>query len=85
MPFASWPNWSRPGAGRSQARVGIATGQVVIGDLVGEAGRDAEAVTGETPNMAARLQQLARPGEVLVNQVTRELIGPAFVVDELGT
>ena len=73
------PAWGGP----PQARVGIATGQVVIGDLVGEAGRDAEAVTGETPNMAARLQQRAGPGEVLVNEVTRELIGSAFVVDEL--
>jgi len=68
-----------------QARVGIATGQVVIGDLIGEAGRDADAVTGETPNMAARLQQRAVPGEVLVSQMTRELIGPAFVVDKLDS
>jgi hypothetical protein len=71
--------------GPLQARIGIATGQVVIGDLIGEAGRDADAVTGETPNMAARLQQCADPGEVLVSQVTRELVGPAFVVDRLGS
>jgi class 3 adenylate cyclase/tetratricopeptide (TPR) repeat protein len=68
-----------------QARVGIASGQVVIGDLVGEAGREAEAVTGDTPNMAARLQQLAPPGQVVINQITRELIGPFFEVAELGT
>ena len=53
----------RIGDGHSlEARVGIATSQVVVGDLVGESGRDAEAVTGETPNLAARLQGLAEPG-----------------------
>ena len=71
--------------GPLQARIGIATGQVVIGDLIGEAGRDQDAVTGETPNMAARLQQSAAPGEVVVSQVTRELIGPAFVIEKLGS
>ena len=44
------------------ARVGIATGQVVVGDLVGESGRDVGAVSGETPNLAARLQSLAGGG-----------------------
>lgn len=44
------------------ARTGIATGHVVVGDLVGESGRDADAVVGDTPNLAARLQQVAEPG-----------------------
>ena len=66
------------------ARVGIATGQVVVGDLVGEAGRDAEAVSGETPNLAARLQQVAEPGQVVVGSVTRRLVGGTFDMEDLG-
>ncbi len=68
-----------------QARVGIATGKVVIGDLVGESGRDAEAVTGDTPNLAARLQQLAKPGQVVIGEGTRALIGTPFDLEELGS
>ncbi len=48
-----------------EARVGIATGQVVIGDIVGETATEADAVAGETPNLAARLQGLATPGQVV--------------------
>ena len=67
-----------------QARVGIATGQVVIGDLVGEMGRDADAVSGETPNLAARLQGVAEPDQVAVGEATRRLIGDAFELEDLG-
>ncbi len=49
-----------------QARVGIATGRVVVGDLVGEVSAEAEAVAGETPNLAARLQGVAAPGQVVI-------------------
>jgi len=66
------------------ARVGIATGQVVVGDLVGESGRDAEAVSGETPNLAARLQQIAEPGQVVIGETTHRLLGQAFTVADLG-
>jgi len=66
------------------ARVGIATGQVVVGDLVGEAGRDTEAVTGETPNLAARLQGIAEPKQVIIGTTTRELVGQVFTLDDLG-
>ncbi|MEE8633513.1 MAG: adenylate/guanylate cyclase domain-containing protein, partial [Methyloceanibacter sp.] len=68
-----------------EARVGIATGQVVVGDLVGKIGRDVEAVTGETPNLAARLQQVAAPGQVVVGDETHRLVGTTFSVDDLGT
>ncbi len=68
-----------------QARVGIATGQVVVGDLVGEAAAEAEAVAGETPNLAARLQGLAAPGQVVISATTRLLIGETFDLDDLGT
>lgn len=73
------------GADRLAARVGIATGQVVVGDLIGESGRDAEAVTGETPNLAARLQAIAEPGQVVVGEATHRLIGQTFTVDDLGS
>jgi len=65
-------------------RVGIATGLVVVGDLVGEGAAQEEAVVGETPNLAARLQQLAGPGEVVVAEPTRRLLGAGFVVESLG-
>jgi class 3 adenylate cyclase/tetratricopeptide (TPR) repeat protein len=67
-----------------QARTGIATGQVVIGDLVGEMGREADAVSGETPNLAARLQGGSEPGQVTVGEATRRLIGNAFELEDLG-
>ncbi len=70
---------------RLAARVGIATGQVVVGDLIGESGRDAEAVSGETPNLAARLQQVAEPGQVVVGAATRRLVGPIFTLNSLGS
>ena len=61
-----------------KVRVGIATGQVVVGDLVSGGRLDAEAVTGETPNLAARLQGAAEPGTVLVDMATRSLVAEAF-------
>ncbi len=73
------------GEGALAARVGIATGQVVVGDLVGESGRDVEAVSGETPNLAARLQQVAAPGQVVIGEATHRLAGQTFTVDNLGS
>lgn len=67
-----------------QARIGIATGIVVVGDLVGESGREAKAVTGQTPNLAARLQSLAKPGDVVVSENTRRVIGSMFEWESLG-
>ncbi len=65
-------------------RIGIATGQVVVGDIVGEGGREADAVTGETPNLAARLQGAAEPGQVLIGATTRRLVGATFELRDLG-
>ena len=59
-------------------RVGIATGLVVVGDLIGEGAAQEEAVVGETPNLAARLQNLAEPGQVVVADLTRQLLGDLF-------
>ncbi len=65
-------------------RIGIATGQVVVGDLVGQGAAQEEAVIGEAPNMAARLQEIAGPGEVVVAETTRHLLGDLFELRDLG-
>ena len=67
-----------------EARVGIATGKVVIGDIVGEAATEEGAVAGETPNLAARLQAVASPGQVVIGSTTRLLIGETFKLKNLG-
>ena len=69
---------SSPNGQRLSARVGIATGLVVVGDLVGEGAAQEEAVVGETPNLAARLQALADPGSVVLAAGTRRLLGRQF-------
>ena len=61
-----------------RARVGVATGVVIVGDVVGEGSAQERAVVGETPNLAARLQARAQPGGVLIADLTRRLIGDAF-------
>ena len=66
-------------------RVGIATGPVVVGDIVGEGASEEAAVIGETPNLAARLQALANPNEVVVSSGTRELQGNQFEFEDLGS
>jgi class 3 adenylate cyclase len=67
-----------------RARIGIATGQVVVGDLTGAGSADRDSVAGETPNLAARLQALAKPGSVVISQATRRLVGGLFELDDLG-
>ena len=66
------------------ARIGIATGLVVVGDLVGEGSAQEQAVVGETPNLAARLQALAEPGQIVLAGATRRLIGDLFRLRDLG-
>jgi class 3 adenylate cyclase len=66
------------------ARIGIATGLVVVGDRIGEGAAQEQAVVGDTPNLAARLQALAEPGGVIVAKSTRALIGDRFRVRSLG-
>lgn len=68
-----------------EVRVGIATGLVVVGDLMGEGGLKEQGVVGDTPNLAARLQALALPGTVVVAESTRRLLGGLFALDDLGT
>ena len=66
------------------ARVGIATGVVVVGDLIGSGPAQEQAVVGETPNLAARLQALAEPGAVVIAPLTRRLVGGLFECADLG-
>jgi tetratricopeptide (TPR) repeat protein len=72
--------WGEPLA----ARVGIATGLVMVGELIGQGAAREETVVGETPNLAARLQALAAPGGVVISQRTRRLVGGLFELVELG-
>src|SRR5262249_32233702 len=65
------------------ARVGIATGLVVVGDLVGSGEAQERGVAGETPNLAARLQNLAEPGAVILADGTQRLVGDLFELSEL--
>ena len=67
-----------------QVRVGIATGLVVVGDLIGAGAAQEQAVVGETPNLAARLQALAEPGAVVIADGTRRLLGNLFELKDLG-
>ena len=67
-----------------EVRIGIATGLVVVGDLIGEGPSQEQAVVGETPNLAARLQALAEPDSVVIATATRRLIGNLFRLHPLG-
>ena len=67
-----------------QIRIGIATGLVVVGDLVGEGAARERAVVGEAPNVAARLQALAESGQVAISDSTRRLTGGMFEYHDLG-
>jgi class 3 adenylate cyclase/ABC-type transport system involved in cytochrome c biogenesis ATPase subunit len=72
------------GTERLAVRTGIATGLVVVGDLVGEGSAQEQAVVGETPNLAARLQALAQPGQIVIAGATRRLVGDLFRLTDLG-
>jgi class 3 adenylate cyclase/predicted ATPase len=65
-------------------RIGIASGLVVAGDIVGESATEQHAVVGQTPNLAARLQSAADSNSVLISSDTRELLGEQFEYEELG-
>ena len=74
-----------PQAVELDVRVGIASGHVVVGDLLGEGMAQEAAVTGDAPNLAARLQEIATPGKIVICDTTRRLIGRAFVLTDLGS
>jgi predicted ATPase/class 3 adenylate cyclase len=68
-----------------RVRIGIATGLVVVGDLIGKGAAQEQAVVGETPNLAARLQAIAEAGSVVVADSTRTLLGNLFEFRYLGS
>src|SRR5580704_4949784 len=65
-----------------QTRVGIATGLVVVGDLIGSGQAQERGIVGETPNLAARLQGVAGPNTVVISDSTRRLLGSLFELEE---
>ena len=65
-------------------RVGVATGPVVVGDIVGEGAAEEAAVVGETPNLAARLQSVAEPDQVVIASATHKLLESSFEYEDLG-
>ena len=67
-----------------QTRVGIATGLVVVGDLIGSGQAQERGIVGETPNLAARLQGVAEPNMVVIAEGTRKLLGNLFDLEDLG-
>jgi class 3 adenylate cyclase/predicted ATPase len=68
-----------------QARIGIATGLVVAGDVIGSGEAQQSSIVGETPNLAARLQGIAAPDRVVIAEGTRRLLGDLFDLEDLGT
>ena len=67
-----------------QTRIGIATGLVVVGDLIGAGAAQEQAIVGETPNLAARLQGIAEPNTLVIAEGTRKLLGNLFELEDLG-
>ena len=67
-----------------RVRLGIASGLVVVGDLIGTGAAQERGVVGEMPNLAARLQALAQPGTLVIAESTRRQIGALFEIEDLG-
>ena len=74
----------RPPGVELAVRIGIATGPVIVGDQIGEGTASETAVVGETPNLAARLQALAQPNQIVVSAATRAMLGDHFDLEDLG-
>jgi class 3 adenylate cyclase/tetratricopeptide (TPR) repeat protein len=68
-----------------RVRVGVATGLVVVGDLVGSGEAQERGIVGEAPNLASRLQGIAEPNTVVIADGTRRLLGNLFELQDLGT
>jgi class 3 adenylate cyclase/tetratricopeptide (TPR) repeat protein/energy-coupling factor transporter ATP-binding protein EcfA2 len=73
-----------PDGTRVQARIGIATGLVVVGEIIGSGTAQERTIVGETPNLAARLQALAAPGSILISEATQNLLGGLFDLERAG-
>ena len=72
----------RPPGVELAVRIGIATGPVIVGDQIGEGTASETAVVGETPNLAARLQALAQPNQIVVSAATRAMLGDHFDLED---
>jgi class 3 adenylate cyclase/predicted ATPase len=72
-------------SGPLKTRVGIATGLVIVGDLVGSGESQERGIVGETPNLAAHLQAIAQPNNVVIAESTRKLVGNLFELEDLGS
>jgi class 3 adenylate cyclase/tetratricopeptide (TPR) repeat protein len=73
-----------PDQSRVQARIGIATGLVVVGEIIGTGIAQERTIVGETPNIAARLQALAGPDTILVSETTQNLLRGMFELEHTG-
>ena len=73
-----------PDGQQLKARIGIASGHVVVGDIAGSSANERASIAGDTPNLAARLQSAAAPGQIVVADSTRRLAGQAFEIESLG-
>lgn len=67
-----------------RTRIGIATGEVVVGDLEGQNSLEPDAIWGKTPNLAARLQSATEPQTLLIDHTTQRLLGASFVLESIG-
>jgi class 3 adenylate cyclase/tetratricopeptide (TPR) repeat protein len=76
---------ARPDGSPLQTRIGIATGLVVVGEIVGIGAAQERSIVGETPNLAARLQALAAPDAIMISETTRHLLRELFELDAAGT
>jgi class 3 adenylate cyclase/tetratricopeptide (TPR) repeat protein len=75
---------ARPDGKPFEARIGIATGLVVVGEIVGSGTAQERTIVGDTPNLAARLQALAAPDTILISEATQHLLGGLFDLDVTG-
>ncbi len=75
---------ARPDGKPLEARIGIATGLVVVGEIIGAGASQERSIVGETPNLAARLQALAAPDTILISETTQHLLGGLFELDVTG-
>jgi|EndMetStandDraft_7_1072992.scaffolds.fasta_scaffold01367_6 class 3 adenylate cyclase/predicted ATPase len=66
------------------ARIGVATGVALVGDMSDSAISEEHGILGDTPNLAARLQSLAQPGAVIISDRTKTIAGPQFEYLDLG-
>ena len=73
-----------PSGEQLKARIGIASGHVVVGDIAGSSANERASIAGDTPNLAARLQGAAAPGQIVVADSTRRLAGQSFEIESLG-